>query len=325
MSIENFKNPWVDEWKRGGKNHPDWLGGEQALGKTAITPTADDELFQELEDNFDSIDVVIESSPINGVKEMSFVKTHNNNPDRLRVRYIDESGKVQWVGDNFKVGTLEYELFNKEGWYYDVNKSKVRNMIVFNGPLKTDKVQKKFWTAWDRYYITGKAIQESELIKQFGSGRPMSAFEKIRVEPNSLFFFTAYFENHSILKITNQTKVDRIIQDIYKTFENEGRIKVNAVNAYLSARQVAFMVVGYHSPEPTNNSGLNNTKLALGRAKTVQKLLFDKLSPIKIASIGATTGGDSQEFGVRPAITYFGTKAFIDKLGIPYTPPTIGE
>jgi hypothetical protein len=31
MSIENFKNPWVDEWKRGGKLHPDWLGGEKVL------------------------------------------------------------------------------------------------------------------------------------------------------------------------------------------------------------------------------------------------------------------------------------------------------
>jgi hypothetical protein len=32
MSIKNFKNPWVDEWKTGGKLHPDWLGGEQVLG-----------------------------------------------------------------------------------------------------------------------------------------------------------------------------------------------------------------------------------------------------------------------------------------------------
>jgi hypothetical protein len=31
MSIENFKNPWVDEWKRGGKLHPDWLGQNKAL------------------------------------------------------------------------------------------------------------------------------------------------------------------------------------------------------------------------------------------------------------------------------------------------------
>jgi len=35
MSIENFKNPWVDEWKRGGKLHPDWLGGEQVLGSVS--------------------------------------------------------------------------------------------------------------------------------------------------------------------------------------------------------------------------------------------------------------------------------------------------
>jgi hypothetical protein len=32
MSIENFKNPWVDEWKRGGKLHPDWWGDEKVLG-----------------------------------------------------------------------------------------------------------------------------------------------------------------------------------------------------------------------------------------------------------------------------------------------------
>jgi hypothetical protein len=31
MSIENFKNPWVDEWKRGGEFDPDWLGGERVL------------------------------------------------------------------------------------------------------------------------------------------------------------------------------------------------------------------------------------------------------------------------------------------------------
>jgi hypothetical protein len=63
----------------------------------------------------------------------------------------------------------------------------------------------------------------------------------------------------------------------------------------------------------------------MGRAKTVQKLLLQKLSAIKITAIGSTTGGDSQEFGARPAITYFGAKEFIDQLGIPYTPPTIGE
>ena len=34
MSIENFKNPWVDEWKRGEKLHPDWLGGEKVLSNT---------------------------------------------------------------------------------------------------------------------------------------------------------------------------------------------------------------------------------------------------------------------------------------------------
>jgi hypothetical protein len=33
MSIKNFKNPWVDEWKRGEKLHPDWLGGVKVLGE----------------------------------------------------------------------------------------------------------------------------------------------------------------------------------------------------------------------------------------------------------------------------------------------------
>ena len=32
MSIENFKNPWTNDWAKGEKNHPDWLGGEKVLG-----------------------------------------------------------------------------------------------------------------------------------------------------------------------------------------------------------------------------------------------------------------------------------------------------
>ena len=31
MSIENFKNPWVDKWKKGGEFDPDWLGENKAL------------------------------------------------------------------------------------------------------------------------------------------------------------------------------------------------------------------------------------------------------------------------------------------------------
>ena len=37
MSIENFKNPWVDKWKKGGEFDPDWLGEKKALEKTALS------------------------------------------------------------------------------------------------------------------------------------------------------------------------------------------------------------------------------------------------------------------------------------------------
>jgi hypothetical protein len=49
------------------------------------------------------------------------------------------------------------------------------------------------------------------------------------------------------------------------------------------------------------------------------------LEPIGINDIGKMSGGDSIEEGVRKAVTYFGVEAFIDKLNVDYTPPTIGE
>jgi hypothetical protein len=65
--------------------------------------------------------------------------------------------------------------------------------------------------------------------------------------------------------------------------------------------------------------------LAIGRANTVKNMMYKVLKPIGIKDIGAMSGGDSQELNVRPAITYFGAKGFIDNLGIEYTPPTLGE
>lgn len=323
MSIKNFKNPW----DVGGEFYPKHLEGKEVLGKSVISDDSETYQDEEEKDNYDFIDVIISKSSIQGVQQMNFVKTHlspKNNPS-LRVRYVDHNGKVNWTGENFKRGSLEYTLFNKEGTYYNTKNANggASPTIILEGTAKTPKLDVKFWVAWNRYKVIGEIDVNAPTREP--NGRPFQRAFANTVQPNSLFFFTAYFENHSVTKITNQVEVNRIIQDIYNTFENDGRLKVHAVNADLSVRQVGFMIVGYHAPEPTNNTGLNNTELALGRSKTVQKLLLQKVSAINITAIGAISGGDSQEFGVRPAITYFGAKAFIDTLGIPYTPPTIGE
>jgi hypothetical protein len=65
MSIENFKNPWTNDWAKGEKNHPDWLGGEQALGgnKTngiklgawKVTKHWNENMIQLYRDNVESI------------------------------------------------------------------------------------------------------------------------------------------------------------------------------------------------------------------------------------------------------------------------------